>query len=45
MIANKLNNYDFIEKDYGAVELVEFEYLRFKSNNKGKSKTKKHIQE
>ncbi|GHT24730.1 hypothetical protein AGMMS49953_07890 [Endomicrobiia bacterium] len=42
---NKLNNYDFIEKDYGAVELVEFEYLRFKSNNKGKSKTKKHIQE
>jgi adenine-specific DNA-methyltransferase len=37
-IAEILNN-------YGAVELVEFEYLRFKSNNKGKSKTKKYIQE
>lgn len=29
----------------GNVELVEFNYLRFKSNNKGESKTKKHIQE
>ncbi len=34
-IAEILNN-------YGAVELVEFEYLRFKSNNKGKNKTKKY---
>jgi adenine-specific DNA-methyltransferase len=30
---------------YGSVELVEFEYLRFKSNNNGESKTKKHIKE
>ena len=30
---------------YGTVELVEFEYLRFKSNNNGESKTKKFIQE
>jgi len=30
---------------YGKVELVEFEYLRFKSNNNGESKTKKHILE
>lgn len=30
---------------YGQVELVEFEYLRFKSNNNGKSKYKKHVQE
>ncbi|MCA6069579.1 MAG: DNA adenine methylase [Endomicrobium sp.] len=30
---------------YGNVELVEFEYLRFKSNNNGESKTKKHISE
>jgi len=30
---------------YGNVELVEFEYLRFKSNNNGESKTKKHIYE
>lgn len=30
---------------YGKTELVEFEYLRFKSNNNGKSKTKKHIKE
>jgi adenine-specific DNA-methyltransferase len=30
---------------YGKIELVEFEYLRFKSNNNGKSKTKKFIQE
>lgn len=28
---------------YGKTELVEFEYLRFKSNNNGLSKTKKHI--
>ena len=32
-------------KKYGQVELVEFEYLRFKSNNNGESKTKKHIHE
>jgi adenine-specific DNA-methyltransferase len=30
---------------YGKVELCEFEYLRFKSNNNGNSKTKKHILE
>lgn len=30
---------------YGKAEVVEFDYLRFKSNNNGKSKTKKHIQE
>jgi adenine-specific DNA-methyltransferase len=30
---------------YGKVELVEFEYLRFKSNNNGESKTKKFIHE
>jgi adenine-specific DNA-methyltransferase len=30
---------------YGKVELCEFEYLRFKSNNNGDSKTKKHILE
>lgn len=30
---------------YGNVELIEFEYLRFKSNNNGESKTKKHIYE
>ncbi|MDR3195849.1 MAG: DNA adenine methylase [Endomicrobium sp.] len=30
---------------YGNVELCEFDYLRFKSNFNGESKTKKHIQE
>lgn len=30
---------------YGEVELVEFNYLRFKSNNNGESKTKKFIKE
>jgi len=30
---------------YGKVELEEFHYLRFKSNNNGDSKYKKHIQE
>lgn len=30
---------------YGNVELIEFEYLRFKSNNNGDSKTKKFIKE
>lgn len=30
---------------YGKVELVEFDYLRFKSNNNGDSKHKKFIQE
>lgn len=30
---------------YGNVELIEFEYLRFKSNNNGESKTKKFIKE
>ncbi|WP_027003757.1 DNA adenine methylase [Hugenholtzia roseola] len=30
---------------FGEVELVEFDYLRFKSNSNGESKTKKFIQE
>lgn len=30
---------------YGSIELVEFNYLRFKSNNNGQSKHKKYIQE
>lgn len=30
---------------YGKVELVEFEYLRFKSNNNGENNTKKFIKE
>lgn len=30
---------------YGKVELVEFEYLRYKSNNNGESKNKKFIHE
>jgi len=32
-------------EQFGTVELVEFEYLRFKSNSNGESKTKKFIQE
>jgi len=32
-------------ENYGKVELVEFEYLRFKSNKNGESSTKKFIQE
>jgi adenine-specific DNA-methyltransferase len=31
--------------EYGVVELVEFNYVRFKSNNNGESKTKKYVQE
>jgi adenine-specific DNA-methyltransferase len=34
--------FEVLEK-YGEIELVEFEYLRFKSNSNGKSKNKKHI--
>lgn len=30
---------------YGSIELVEFDYLRFKSNNNGQSKHKKYIKE
>lgn len=30
---------------YGEIELVEFDYLRFKSNNNGESKNKKYIKE
>jgi len=30
---------------FGEVELVEFDYLRFKSNSNGESKTKKFVQE
>ena len=32
-------------KQFGKVELVEFDYLRYKSNNNGESKTKKFIKE
>jgi len=32
-------------EQFGKVELVEFDYLRFKSNNNGESKHKKYIQE
>jgi adenine-specific DNA-methyltransferase len=32
-------------EQYGKVELVEFEYLRFKSNSNGESSTKKFIHE
>ncbi len=32
-------------QDYGSVELNEVDYLRFKSNNNGDSKHKKHIKE
>jgi adenine-specific DNA-methyltransferase len=32
-------------QQYGNVELCEFDYLRFKSNSNGESKTKKHIRE
>lgn len=32
-------------EQFGTVELVEFDYLRFKSNSNGESKTKKFIQE
>jgi len=34
-----------ILEQYGNVELVEFDYLRFKSNSNGESKHKKYIQE
>jgi adenine-specific DNA-methyltransferase len=34
-----------ILSQFGKVELVEFEYIRFKSNNNGESKTKKFIKE
>ncbi len=29
----------------GDVQIIEYDYLRFKSNNKGLSKTKKYIKE
>jgi adenine-specific DNA-methyltransferase len=32
-------------KEFGKVELKEIDYLRFKSNSKGESATKKHIKE
>lgn len=32
-------------KKYGVLEIEEYDYLRFKSNNNGKSKTKKYIKE
>lgn len=31
--------------NFGEVELIEFDYLRFKSNSNGESKTKKFVQE
>ena len=34
-----------ILEKFGEVELVEFDYLRFKSNSNGESKTKKFVQE
>jgi len=34
-----------ILSNYGKTELEEFDYLRFKSNNNGESKNKKHIKE
>ncbi len=38
------NIISILEK-YGKTELIEFDYLRFKSNNNGKSKHKKYIKE
>jgi adenine-specific DNA-methyltransferase len=35
----------YIFKKYGNVEMIEFDYLRFKSNNNGASKTKKSVKE
>ncbi len=34
-----------ILQQYGPTELIEFEYARFKSNNKGNNSSKKHIKE
>jgi adenine-specific DNA-methyltransferase len=34
-----------IMKKYGKLKIEEYDYLRFKSNNNGKSKTKKYIKE
>lgn len=39
------NNIVEILSRYGNFELIEFEYLRFKSNNNGESKIKKHVNE
>jgi len=36
-------NIEAILSKYGKLEVIEFDYLRFKSNNNGESKTKKHI--
>lgn len=41
----KQENIISVLEKYGKVELVEFEYLRFKSNSNGESSTKKFIQE
>lgn len=43
-IMSQSNITNTLEK-FGNVELVEFEYLRYKSNNNGKSKNKKFIKE
>ena len=42
-----MNQKDIISilEDYGKVELVEFEYLRFKSNSNGNNNNKKYINE
>ncbi len=42
MSSNDILN--ILEK-YGSTELIEFDYMRFKSNNKGLSKQKKYIKE
>jgi len=39
------SNIIFTLELFGKVELVEFKYLRFKSNSNGESKTKKFIHE
>ncbi|MFN8231152.1 MAG: DNA adenine methylase [Bacteroidia bacterium] len=41
----KQENIISVLEKYGKVELVEFEYLRFKSNSNGESSTKKFIHE
>ncbi len=43
-IMKQENIIESLEK-FGKVELVEFEYLRFKSNSKGENSTKKYIKE
>ena len=42
MKKSEINN---VLKKYGKTDLIEIDYLRFKSNNNGSSKNKKHIKE